>query len=107
MTFPEFSTRSCCFFASAKTQAARNKKPTRPMQTLFFIGQLLIFYGGFTSRPLAGIAKRREEMRAGNGELIIKQNAELVPASRVTGHLVSGHFHLSDFGCVCQANRPS
>jgi hypothetical protein len=30
-------------------------------------------------RTLAGIAKGREEMRAGNGDLIIKQNVEISP----------------------------
>src|SRR5215467_13036921 len=49
MTFPEFSTRSCSFFASANATAARNEKPIRATQILF-IGSLhsLRPYGEYT-----------------------------------------------------------
>jgi hypothetical protein len=45
-------------------------------------------------------------MRARNGEPITQQNLELVPARRVTGHVVSRHFHLSDFRVYQSESSP-
>src|SRR5215469_9473548 len=63
MTFPEFSTRACSFFASANTRAATKEKQIRPMQILV-IALLLALLEGKYAEPYCD-CQRLGDTRAG------------------------------------------
>src|SRR5215471_7303892 len=96
MTFPEFSTRSCSFFASANATAARNEKPIRATQILF-IGSLhsLRPYGEYT--PNSGRDRQTPRGDAdSNRRPIIKQVMVVLVPTRGANNQVDA---VVDLGC--------